>query len=115
MAFIEDDQTELVAPAFEVDVGGIVGGDREWLDIVVAAAEQTNGRAERAKQFAVPLIHKWNGRRDDERRPTDVGDGQQGDKRFAGARWKDNDAAATCVPPGCQGFLLMRERRARRI
>src|SRR5207302_6162703 len=54
MALVEDQQTEAVSPAFEVQVGGIVGGHRERLKFVVAAAEQTDGAAERLQELGVP-------------------------------------------------------------
>ena len=68
VALVEDEQAEAVAPAFEVDVGRVVGGDGQRLDVVVAAAEQADRDAERRRQLAVPLVQQVDRRRDDQGR-----------------------------------------------
>src|ERR1019366_10103644 len=42
MAFIKDNEAVAIAPAFQVNVRGVVGRDGERLEIVIAAAEQTD-------------------------------------------------------------------------
>ena len=38
VALVEDEQAEAVAPVFDVDIGRIVGRNRDRLQVVVAAA-----------------------------------------------------------------------------
>jgi hypothetical protein len=113
MALVEHDESETISPAFQVDVGRVVGGDGQGLDIVVAAADQTHGRAERCKHFSVPLVHERNGRRDDECGPADVSDREKRDQCLAGPGRQDDHAPASLIPPGLQGLALMWKRRAR--
>jgi hypothetical protein len=115
MALVEDDQTEAIAPAFEVDVGRVVGADGEWVDRVFTAAEQADGAAERVLELPEPLVEQVDGGRDDDRGSSGLGDGEQGEKGLAGAGGQDDDAATAVVPPGFEPFELMREGIARTV
>src|SRR5437867_812256 len=98
MALVEDEQAILVAPAFEVNMRGVVGGDGERLQIVVAAAEQTNWLAEVVDHFAVPLVEQIDGRRDDEGGASGLADGEDGGVSLAGAGRQYDDAARSLLP-----------------
>ena len=112
MAFIEHEQAEAMAPAFDVDVGGIVGRHRDGLNVVITAAQQAHRHVQSQAQLAVPLRHEVDGRRHHQGRPADVVDGENGHEGFARARGKDDDPPAALPPPDLEGLELVRKRIA---
>ena len=87
VALVEDEQAEAIAPAFHMDVRRVVGGHRERLDVVIAAAHQADGAAEGLRQFPVPLVQQVDCRRDYERRPGGFLDRQDRSERLARCPW----------------------------
>ena len=112
MALVEHQQAKAMAPAIEVDVERIVGGDGQRPHFVLAAAQQADVRAEGVAQLGVPLVQKVDGRRDDEGGPGGLADGEDGDMGLAGAGGQHDDATAAVAPPALECFELVRERIA---
>src|SRR5262249_195764 len=112
MTFIANEQPELVAPALEMDVGGIVCGHSQRADVVLPAAEQADLSPESVLQLAVPLIQEVYGRRDHESGPGDLFNRQHGQKRLASTGRQHDDASATVPRPRFETFDLMGKRVA---
>ena len=112
VALVEDQQAEAVAPALQVDVGRVVGSDRQRLNVVGTPAHQADGDVEGLAQLAVPLVEQVDGGSDDQRWPSGLANGQNGDPGLAGAGRQHHDAAAALLPPCLDGFRLVRERLA---
>ncbi len=112
MALVEDQKAVTIAPLFEMDIGGIVDGDGQRLQVEVAAAEQADRHVEGHRQLAVPLVEQVDGRRDDQRRAGGALDGEDREERLAGAGGQDHNAATPLPDPGFQALTLVGERVA---
>ena len=110
MALVEHEQAIAIAPAFQMDVRGIVGRHGQRLQIVMTAADQTDRHIEGDEQFAIPLMQERQRRRHDESRTAGFLNGEDGEKCLAGSGRQHRDAARAVVPPGLQGCGLMRKR-----
>ena len=84
VALVEDDEPEARAEVVHVQVRRVVGGDGERLDVVLAAADDADGDAERGAEQVVPLADEIERRRDDERAAPLVVDGQHRDVALSG-------------------------------
>src|SRR5262249_18831496 len=107
MALIEDDQSEAASETVHIQVGRVVSGYRQRLDVVVSAAEQTDLDAKAECELVIPLVHEVDGRRDDQRRPAGLLDGHAGKVRLPGPSGEDDDAPAPGLPPGRQTLSLV--------
>jgi hypothetical protein len=93
MAFVEHDETEPTAEVLHVEVGGVVGGDGQWVQRILAAPDHADLDAEARAQEIVPLPHEVERRGDDQRAATPFVDRHDRDVTLAGARRQDHDAA----------------------
>jgi hypothetical protein len=112
MAFVEHHQAEAAAQVLHVQVGRVVGRDRERLHVVVAAADDADLGCEGGAQSVVPLAHQIQGRRDDQRAALAVVDGHVRDQGLARPGRQHDDAAETGGLPGGQGAGLVGARLA---
>src|SRR5262245_17037747 len=112
VAFIEDQEAVAVAPALDMNVGRIVRRDGQRLQVIIAAAEQTDRDTEGQGEFAVPLIEQVDSGRDHQRGTLGALDGEDGKVRFAGAGRQHDDAARALGPPGFERLGLVRKRLA---
>ena len=109
MAFVEDHQAVAVAPALQVDVGRIVGRDRQRLQIVRSSTDQANRYLEGCEQLVVPLVEQVDGRSNNQAGPTGLLNGQNGDMSLSGPGGQHHDAMAAMAPPGLESLGLVRE------
>jgi hypothetical protein len=110
VALIEDYKAETIAPAFQMDVSGVVGRDGELLKIIVAAAQESYRNHKCRQQLIVPLVQKVDGGRENDRRPGGSLDRHDREMGFSGSGGKNYYAAGTLAPPGFQRFDLVWER-----
>src|SRR6185295_3657168 len=79
-------------------------------EFIIAAADETDLRAERFYEQVVPLVHQVQCRDDDERRAISALNRHLRDETFARACRKDDDATAAAPHPLVYGLLLVRAR-----
>jgi hypothetical protein len=92
---VVDHEREPVAVALGVDVGRVVGRDRQRRNLVVAAAEEPDldRAAEGLRQDRVPLLQEGERRHDDQCAAADALHGSHRHGGLAGAGRQDHDAA----------------------
>ncbi len=110
MAFVKHDESEAIAQAFHVQVGRIIGGDGDRLDVVGPAAQEPDLDSEAQAEFVVPLVQKVDCRGDDQGRPRGALDRHVGQMRLAGSGRQHDHASAALIPPCFQCLDLVRER-----
>src|ERR1700722_3907356 len=109
VAFVEHEQTKTGTPAIEVNVSRIVGCDGQRLDVVVAAADQSDCSTKSDEQLGIPLIQQVDRWRYNYRWSPGLLNRQYSEERLAGSCRQNDDAPASGVPPGRQPLHLMGE------
>ena len=109
VAFVEDDESEAVSQPLHVQIGRVVGGHRDRLDVVIAAAQEPDFDVEAQGELVVPLIQEVDRRRDDQRGPAGFFDRHAGEVGLAGSGRQHDHSSSARIPPGLQGLDLVRE------
>ncbi len=105
---VVDDEAVPVADLLHVDVGAVVGGDRDRPDLVASIAQDPGVEAQPLLDPALPLVHQVAQRHDDQRRDAVAGDQGQRDLGLARTRGLDDDPPASGLLPCLHRGLLIR-------
>ena len=99
MAFVKDNQPELIPQFLHVNAGTVVRRHRHGLNAIRIVADDSCVIVQAAKDSAMPLIHQVPHRRHDERRCSRLLHDRQGDFRFSRAGRHNNATRLTGLQP----------------
>ena len=110
VAFVEHHEAETRAEVLHVDEGGVVGGDRDGLHAMLAAAEHADRAPQPLAQQPMPLRDEIEGGRHDERVAPHGIQRQQRHFGLPGPGRQHHHAPRPRRPPGVHGLRLKRAR-----